>query len=138
AARELGEMVRAIRLNLLPEAGLMRNAAVERLVRDAGHDIEQREIARARTDALAERHVADHVVLDERDDLGPELRLAHMRVDVDQEVVFVALGLLGGMRENIARVGSDRDLVELTKVLSRRAFEHRRQPQKTARRAALA
>ena len=46
-----------------------------------------------------------------------------MGVDVDEEIILVALGLPGRMRENVARVGLHGDFLQLAE-LRRRALEH--------------
>ena len=78
--------------------------------------------APAGTQHAAFAHLANDGIVDHRDDLGPELRLGDVGVDVDEEIVFVLFRLLGGVGEDVARVGLDRDLVELTKL--RGSFEH--------------
>src|SRR5262245_2485915 len=90
----------------------MGNAAINVLVENAGLDIEQSTTgAGPRGDRLA--HLADHIVVDELEDLVPKRGLGDVRIDIDEEVVFERFGLDRGMRENIARVGLDRDFVEL-------------------------
>ena len=75
------------------------------LVQDAGLAVEQRGVAAARAAGDGLAHLADHVVVDQRKDFRPELRLGDMGVDVDQEIILVAFRLPGGMREDVARVG---------------------------------
>ena len=50
-----------------------------------------------------------------------------MRVDVDEEIVLQPLGLDGGVREDVARVGLDGDLLELSDLLFGSQL-HRRSP----------
>ena len=66
-------------------------------------------------------HLADDFIVDPGDDLRPELGLGHVRVDIDQKIVFVTLRLPGGMGEDVAGVGLGRDLVEFTKALGARS-----------------
>ena len=61
-------------------------------------------------------HLADHVVVDERQDLRPERRLGDVGVDVDQEVILVVFGLPRGMREDIARVRLHGDFLQLAEL----------------------
>ena len=105
----------------------MRHAAIKILIRHARLHIEQRALsARTRQRRLAP--LADDVVVDHRDDFGPELRLGDVGVDVDQEVVFETFSLLGRMRENVPRVGLHRDFFKLTIGLCWHALEHGASP----------
>ncbi len=70
-------------------------------------------------------HLADDVVVDQIDDLGPERGLGDMRVDIDEEIVLHPLGLDGGVREDVARVRLGRDLLELSDVLYRSLLHQR-------------
>jgi hypothetical protein len=68
-------------------------------------------------------HLADHLVVDQRQDFRPERGLGDMRVDVDQEIVLQAFGLPGGMREDVARVGLHGDFLQFAE-LRRDSLEH--------------
>jgi hypothetical protein len=100
----------------LGERHLVRNAPVDVLVESTGLSVEQRRRgAWPRHHRLP--HLADDVVVDQIDDLGPELGLGDVRVDIDEEIVLQALGLDSGVQEDIARVGLDGDLGELSNIL---------------------
>ena len=73
--------------------------------------------------ALACAHLADHVVVDHRQDFRPERRLGDVGVDVDEEIILVALRLPRGMREDVARVRLHGDFLQFAE-LRRRALEH--------------
>ena len=68
-------------------------------------------------------HLADHVVVDQRQDFRPERRLGDVGVDVDQEIVLVAFGLPRGMREDVARVRLHGDFLQFAE-LRRNSLEH--------------
>ena len=133
AARQLGEMVALAAVDGLGQRHLMGNAAVDVLEGHARLGIEQRRIGGAGPHRHRLAHLADHVVVDEIDDLGPELGLGDVRVDVDEEIVLHPLGLDGGVREDVARVGLDGDLLELSD-LPYRSLLHRRSPPSRAAR----
>ena len=57
------------------------------------------------------------------EDLRPERRLGDVGVDVDEEVVLVALRLPRGMREDVARVRLHGDFLQFAE-LRRGALEH--------------
>ena len=88
----------------------MRNAAEHVLIKHAGCGIEQA----GRSAAFLERarHLFVDVALHPIDDFRPERRFGDMRVDVDDEIV-VAPRLLGGVRQNLARIGRRGDLRQL-------------------------
>ncbi len=123
AARQLDEVVGALRLDLLQQRLLMRDAPVDMLVENAGLVVEQRDVAGAGATGQRLTHLADHLVVDRGEDFRPERGLGDVSVDIDQEVVLVALRLPRGMRENVARVGLHRDFVQFAE-LRRRALEH--------------
>jgi hypothetical protein len=93
------------------------------LVEDARLIGEQRDVARAGTAGDRLAHLADHLVVDQSQYLRPERRLGDVGVDIDQEVVFVALRLPRRMREDVARVGLHGDFLQFAELL-RRALEH--------------
>ena len=127
AARKLGEMVALAAVDRLGQRHLVGNAAVDVLEGHARLGIEQRRVGGAGPHGHRLAHLADHVVVDEIDDLGPELGLGDVRVDVDEEIVLHPLRLDGGVREDVARVGLDGDLLELFD-LPCRSLLHRRSP----------
>ena len=43
---------------------------------------------------------------------GQNMRLGHMRVDIDQEIVLALPRLLGGVGQDVARIGAGGDLGE--------------------------
>src|SRR5262249_25526453 len=65
----------------------------------------------------------DHLVVDSLDDLRPELGLGDMGVDVDQEIILVALRLFGRVREHVAGIGPGGDLFELA-IIAHHTLEH--------------
>jgi hypothetical protein len=116
--------MRAARLlDLLQQRLLMRNAAPRMLVQNAGLAVEQRGVGPAGALGVGMAHLADHVIVDHRQDFRPERRLGDMGVDVDEEIILVALGLPGRMRENVARVRLHGDFLQLAE-LRRGALEH--------------
>src|SRR6185503_1630802 len=125
AAGQLGEMVALAAVDGLQQSELMGNAAVDVLERDPRLGVEQRRVGSAGPGRHRLAHLANDVVVDQVDDLRPELRLRHMRVDVDEEIILHPLGLDGGVREDVARVGLDGDLFELSDLLYR-SLLHRR------------
>ena len=127
AARQLDEAVRAAFLDRLEQALLMRHAAIEMLVQDAGLVIEQRMVLVAGPRRIGRAHLADHVVVDQRQDFRPERGLRDMRVHVDQEIILVVFGLPRGMREDVARVRLHGDFGQFAELL-RRSLEHRASP----------
>ena len=102
--------VRAAARHVLAEALLMRNAAEHVLIKHAGRGVEQ---AR-RTAALLEgaRHLFVDVAVHAVDDFRPERGFGDVGVDVDDEII-VAPRFLGGVRQNLARIGRGRDLRQL-------------------------
>ena len=94
----------------LGQCQLVRNAAVDVLERDARLGVEQRRVGSAGPCRHRLAHLTDHVVVDQLDDLRPELGLGDVRIDIDEEIVLDPLGLDGGVREDVARVGLDGDL----------------------------
>ena len=93
------------------------------LIEDARLDVEQRDVAAARTAGDGLAHLADHVVVDRGEDLRPERRLGDVGVDVDEEIILVALGLPRGVREDVARVRLHGDFLQFAE-LRRGSLEH--------------
>ena len=81
------------------------------LVQHAGLRVQQ---TRRRPAAVTERpgRVAQVVVVDAVGDLGPERGLADVGVDVDDEGIRQLARLLGGVRQDVAGIRSDGDLVQ--------------------------
>jgi hypothetical protein len=103
--------MRAIARHRLRLLLLVRDAAEQVLVQHAGLRIQQ---SGRRTAAVPERlrGVADVVVVDAIGDFGPERGLGHMRIDVDDEVVRQLARFLRRVGQHVARIGSDRDLLQ--------------------------
>ena len=102
---------------------LVRNAAIGVLIEDAGLGVEQRDVAAAGAAGHGLAHLTDHVVVDGRQDFRPERRLGDVGVDVDEEIVLIALGLTGRMREDVARVRLHGDFLHFAE-LRRHSLEH--------------
>ena len=96
---------------LLRKPLLVRNAAEHVLMEEPGRDIEQ---AGRRAAAVFKRarHLPVDVAVHAVDDFGPERSLGDVGVDVDNEIVVTLL--FGGVREDVARIGMDRDLGKFT------------------------
>ena len=69
--------------------------------------------------------MTNDIIVDQIEDLGPELSLGHMGVDVYQEIILKRLGLNRRMGEDVARICLDGDLAELFDCLFR-SLQHRR------------
>src|SRR5438045_1992262 len=60
------------------------------VIRQIGLAIEQRDIRAAGPLGVGLPHLADHVVVDHRQDFRPERRLGDVGVDIDEEIILVA------------------------------------------------
>ena len=94
----------------------MRDAAIKILVQDAGLKIEQGMSGVAGPRRIGFAHLPDDVVVDQREDFRPERGFGDMRVDVDEEIIFVAFGLPRRVRENIARVRLHCDFLQFAEL----------------------
>ena len=88
AAHDLHEAMAGLGriFGLLLRAGLVRNAAGQRLKRHARLHVDQRKRARPHHRL---RGLLEHVVVEQVDDLVPEAAFLQMRVDVDDQLVVV-------------------------------------------------
>ena len=83
---------------------LMADAPADALQREPGRNVQQR-VGAGESLVLRLADLAQHVIVDQVDDLRPEMVLGDMRVDIDDEVVVVAGGgLARRMRQHVAHV----------------------------------